>query len=230
MAKKNLCIVSGLAIGIDAVAHYNSMNEEGKTIAVVASGFNHIYPKQNEDLFYRIIDNGGCIVSEYPPDIEVDKQNFIKRNSIISGIAIGTLIVEAIKKCGSTNTGRETMKQNKPLFCIPGDVDSPLSEGTNQLISEGAYLVTTPYDILDTLEYEGYPYETSIELKEKLKKILQIVAYKPRTIDEIKRTTGLDSADLNEMLLMLEIDELIKKEAGKYSIKPNYYINKQKRF
>ena len=230
MAKKNLCIVSGLAIGIDAVAHYNSMNEEGKTIAVVASGFNHIYPKQNEDLFYRIIDNGGCIISEYPPDTEVDKQNFIKRNSIISGIAIGTLIVEAIKKCGSTNTGRETMKQNKPLFCIPGDVDSPLSEGTNQLISEGAYLVTTPYDILDTLEYEGYPYETSIELKEKLKKILQIVAYKPRTIDEIKRTTGLDSADLNEMLLMLEIDELIKKESGKYSIKPNYYINKQKRF
>lgn len=230
MAKKNLCIVSGLAIGIDAVAHYNSMNEEGKTIAVVASGFNHIYPKQNEDLFYRIIDNGGCIVSEYPPDTEVDKQNFIKRNSIISGIAIGTLIVEAIKKCGSTNTGRETMKQNKPLFCIPGDVDSPLSEGTNQLISEGAYLVTTPYDILDTLEYEGYPYETSIELKEKLKKILQIVAYKPQTIDEIKRTTGLDSADLNEMLLMLEIGELIKKEAGKYSIKPNYYINKQKRF
>ena len=230
MAKKNLCIVSGLAIGIDAVAHYNSMNEEGKTIAVVASGFNHIYPKQNEDLFYRIIDNGGCIISEYPPDTEVDKQNFIKRNSIISGIAIGTLIVEAIKKCGSTNTGRETMKQNKPLFCIPGDVDSPLSEGTNQLISEGAYLVTTPYDILDTLEYEGYPYETSIELKEKLKKILQIVAYKPQTIDEIKRTTGLDSADLNEMLLMLEIDELIKKESGKYSIKPNYYINKQKRF
>ena len=212
------------------MAHYNSMNEEGKTIAVVASGFNHIYPKQNEDLFYRIIDNGGCIVSEYPPDTEVDKQNFIKRNSIISGIAIGTLIVEAIKKCGSTNTGRETMKQNKPLFCIPGDVDSPLSEGTNRLISEGAYLVTTPYDILDTLEYEGYPYETSIELKEKLKKILQIVAYKPRTIDEIKRTTGLDSADLNEMLLMLEIDELIKNEAGKYSIKPNYYINKQKRF
>ncbi len=212
------------------MAHYNSMNEEGKTIAVVASGFKHIYPKQNEDLFYRIIDNGGCIVSEYPPDTEVDKQNFIKRNSIISGIAIGTLIVEAIKKCGSTNTGRETMKQNKPLFCIPGDVDSPLSEGTNKLISEGAYLVTTPYDILDTLEYEGYPYETSIELKEKLKKILQIVAYKPRTIDEIKRTTGLDSADLNEMLLMLEIDELIKNEAGKYSIKPNYYINKQKRF
>jgi len=212
------------------VAHYNSMNEEGKTIAVVASGFNHIYPKQNEDLFYRIINNGGCIISEYPPDTEVDKQNFIKRNSIISGIAIGTLIVEAIKKCGSTNTGRETMKQNKPLFCIPGDVDSPLSEGTNQLISEGAYLVTTPYDILDTLEYEGYPYETSIELKEKLKKILQIVAYKPQTIDEIKRTTGLDSADLNEMLLMLEIDELIKKDAGKYSIKPNYYINKQKRF
>ncbi len=202
------------------------MSEEGKTIAVVASGFNHIYPKQNEDLFYKIIDNGGCIVSEYPPDAEVDKQNFIKRNSIISGIAIGTLIVEAIKKCGSTNTGRETMKQNKPLFCIPGDVDSPLSEGTNQLISEGAYLVTTPYDILDTLEYEGYPYETSIELKEKLKKILQIIAYKPQTIDEIKRTTGLDSVDLNEMLLMLEIDEMIKKQGEKYSIKPNYYINK----
>lgn len=212
------------------MAHYNSMKEEGKTIAVVASGFNHIYPKENVDLFNKIIDNGGCIVSEYPPDTEVDKKNFIKRNTIISGIAIGTLIVEAIKKCGSTNTGRETMKQNKPLFCIPGDIDSPLSEGTNKLISEGAYLVTTPYDILDTLEYEGYPYETSIELKEKLKKILQIVAYKPRTIDEIKRTTGLDSADLNEMLLMLEIGELIKKEAGKYSIKPNYCINKQKRF
>jgi len=207
------------------VAHYNSMNEDGKTIAVVASGFNHIYPKQNVDLFYKIIDNGGCIVSEYPPDTEVDKQNFIKRNKIISGIAIGTLIVEAIRKCGSTNTGRETMKQNKPLFCIPGDVDSPLSEGTNKLISEGAYLVTTPFDILDTLEYEGYPYENSIQLKEQCKKILQIIAYKPKTIEEIKKTTELDLADLNEILLILEIDELIKKEAGKYSIRPNYYIN-----
>lgn len=207
------------------MAHYNSMKEEGKTIAVVASGFKHIYPKENVDLFYKIIDNGGCIVSEYPPDTEVDKQNFIKRNRIISGIAIGTLIVEAIRKCGSTNTGRETMKQNKPLFCIPGDIDSPLSEGTNLLISEGAYLVTTPFDILDTLEYEGYAYENSIQLKEKCKKLLQLIAYKSRTIDEIKKTTELDSADLNEILLMLEIDELIKKDAGKYSIKPNYYIN-----
>lgn len=222
LAKKNLCIVSGLAIGIDTVAHYNSMKEDGKTIAVVASGFNHIYPKENVDLFYKIIDNGGCIVSEYPPDTEVETKNFLKRNTIISGIAIGTLIVEAIKKCGSTNTGRETMKQNKPLFCIPGDIDSPLSEGTNRLISEGAYLVTTPYDILDTLEYEGYPYESLIELKEHCKRILQIIAYKPQTIDEIKRITGLDSADLNEILLILEMYDYIKKEYEKYTIKPNY--------
>lgn len=229
MAKKNICIVSGLAVGIDTVAHMTSINEAGKTIAVVASGFDHIYPKQNEKLFHKIIENGGCIISEYPPETEVDMGKFPKRNIIISAISIATLIVEATTKCGSTITGRETMKQNKPLFCVPGDADAVLSGGTNQLILEGAYLVTTPYDILDTLEFEGYNYENAIAVKENCQSVFKAITASPKTIDELIEETKLDIVDINEILLILEMDDMIRNEGGKYVVKPNYYRDRRKK-
>ena len=180
-------------------------------------------------MFHQIIENGGCIISEYPPETEVDMGKFPKRNIIISAISIATLIVEATTKCGSTITGRETMKQNKPLFCVPGDADAVLSGGTNQLILEGAYLVTTPYDILDTLEFEGYNYENAITVKENCKSVFKAITASPKTIDELIEETELDIVDINEILLILEMDDMIRNEGGKYVVKPNYYRDRRKK-
>ncbi len=205
------------------------MKEIGKTIAVVASGFEHIYPKQNEKLFYEIIENGGCIISEYPPETEIEMSRFPKRNIIVSAISIATLIIEAVTRCGSTITGRETMKQNKPLFCVPGDIDAILSSGTNQLILEGAYLVTTPYDILDTLEFEGYNYETALDVNENCKTVFQAITSNPKTIDELVEETEINITDLNELLLILEMDEFIESKDGKYNVKNNYFRDRRKK-
>jgi len=221
LAQKNICIVSGLAVGTDTVAHETSIEEVGKTIAVVASGFEHIYPDQNQKLFYKIIENGGCIVSEYPPETEVEMSRFPKRNKIIVGISVATLVVEAAQKCGSTITGRETLKQGKALFCIPGDIDAVLSARTNLLISEGAYLTTTPYDILDVLEYEGYSYENAESMKDRCRVVYKSLQTKAKTIDEIAVDTKINIIDVGEMLFLLEMDNFVVNENGYYKIKEN---------
>ena len=119
LSQKNICIISGLATGIDTMAHLYSMENEGKTIAVIASGFEHIYPTENKILFEKILENGGAIVSEYEQSTEIDMRKFPIRNRIISGLSAGVLVVEARIKSGSMITGRLAIKQNKELFCIP---------------------------------------------------------------------------------------------------------------
>ena len=115
ISKEGITVVSGLALGIDSVAHEFSKGEEGKTIAVVGCGLNHIYPEENKELFFSILKSDGCIVSEYEPDSEIDMKNFPKRNRIISGISDGVLVVEASYKSGSSITGRLGLQQNKRI-------------------------------------------------------------------------------------------------------------------
>ena len=123
LSQKNICIISGLASGIDTMAHLYSMENIGKTVAVIASGFEHIYPTENQILFNKILENGGAVVSEFAPDTEIDMRKFPVRNRIISGLSVGVLVVEAKRKSGSMITGRFAIKQNKELFCIPRGVD-----------------------------------------------------------------------------------------------------------
>lgn len=131
------------------------MNEKGKTIAVIASGFNNIYPIENKRLFNEIIESGGLIISEWEPNKEIDSKNFPKRNRIISGISIATLIIEARYKSGTLITAKYALEQEKELFCIPGNIDSINSLGSNLLIKKGAQLVTTPNDIIETLKFRN---------------------------------------------------------------------------
>ena len=151
ISESGITVISGLAVGIDTIAHINSMEELGRTIAVLGSGFEHIYPKENTYLFQKILENGGCIISEYPPETPVDKSRFPKRNRIISGLASGVIVVEAREKSGTLITVDFALEQGKNIYAVPGNIDVLNSYGTNELIKQGAKVVTSVQDILEDL-------------------------------------------------------------------------------
>lgn len=148
LAKEKITTVSGLAIGIDAFAHYGTICGKGKTIAVIGSGIDRIYPKQNTNLAIRIIEEGGAIVTEYPPGTPAYKSNFPARNRIISGLSNGVLVIEAKKHSGTMITVDFALEQGKEIYAVPGNVNSGNAQGTNELIKEGAKMVTNAQDIL----------------------------------------------------------------------------------
>lgn len=149
LARKDYCIVSGLAKGIDSYAHKGALIAKGKTIAVLGSGINYIYPKENEKLYKEIIEKEGLIISEYPLYTKPIPEYFPKRNRIISGLSDKILITEASKKSGSIITANIALEQGKDIYVIPGNITSYKSEGTNNLIKEGAFLASSLEDILD---------------------------------------------------------------------------------
>lgn len=143
LAKKNICIISGLAIGIDTAAHFGAMSQIGKTIAVLGGGLNDVYPKENQWLFNQILQQNGCIITEYSDTEITRKENFPKRNRIISGIADAVLVIEASKRSGSRITARYAKSQGKKVFCIPNSLDSENIAGIKELIIDGAQIVTS---------------------------------------------------------------------------------------
>ncbi len=144
-------IVSGLARGIDTCAHQAALEAKGATIAILGSGFNHIYPPENNDLSQEIVAKGGLLVSEYPPEQGVLPLNFPRRNRIISGLSLGVLVIEASIKSGSLITARLAGEQGREVFALPGPIDSPESQGTAMLIQNGAKLVARVEDILEEI-------------------------------------------------------------------------------
>ena len=156
LAEKGINIISGLAIGIDTCAHIGAIQAQnisniGKTITVLGSGINNIYPKQNIELARKIIKSGGCIISEYPLDTKPEKLNFPQRNRIISGLSDGVLVVEASKTSGSLITAEFALEQGKEVFAIPGNITKEGSKGCNELIKDGATIITSSQEILDII-------------------------------------------------------------------------------
>lgn len=153
LTKENINIVSGLAIGIDTYAHLGaiSIQNQASTIAVLGSGIDEMYPKENTELARKIIQTGGCIVSEYPLGTKPNKINFPQRNRIISGLSEGVVVVEASEKSGSLITAEFGIEQGKEIFAVPGNIDNPLSKGTNQLIMDGAKMVLSSKEILEEI-------------------------------------------------------------------------------
>lgn len=149
LAIKNLCIISGMAKGIDTYAHKGAILAKGNTIAVLGSGVNYIYPEENKRLYQEILNKNGLIISEYGINTKPIPENFPKRNRIISGLSEKILIVEATKKSGSIITANLAAEQGKNVYAIPGNITSEKSIGTNELIKDGAILVTSLEDILD---------------------------------------------------------------------------------
>lgn len=220
LSQKGLTIVSGLARGVDSYAHFSSMKNDGKTIAVIASGFNHIYPPENIGLFNEILENDGLIISEWEPDKEVDMRMFPRRNRIISGLSVGTLVIEAKFRSGSGITARLANDQNREVFCIPGDIDNIRSVRTNLLIMNGANLVTSPYDILDTLEYDNLFEKNNKEIKldEEYEEIIDKIGDTPINANRIARIIEKPISYVNERLTILELDGFIKSDnRGNYN-------------
>lgn len=155
IAQNKIITVSGLAKGIDSIAHKETLKVQGKTIAVIGSGLDNIYPKENIKLAEEIIKNGGVVISEYVIGTKPDRMNFPARNRIISGLSNGVVVIEAKKKSGTMITVDFALEQGKEVFAVPGNILSKNSEGTNELIKQGAKMVTNIQDILE--EFDIYP-------------------------------------------------------------------------
>lgn len=151
LAKYNICIISGLAKGVDKYAHLGTLQAEGKTIAVIGNGLDVVYPKENHEVYERIIKNNGLIVTEYVVGTEPNRLNFPARNRIISALSNGIIVVEAGIKSGSLITTDFGLEHGKDIFAVPGNIFSMNSQGTNNLIKQGANIVTKPQDIIDVL-------------------------------------------------------------------------------
>ncbi len=225
LSQNGICIISGLAIGIDSVSHMSAMNNIGKTIAVLGAGFNNIYPKENRELFNKILENNGCIISEYPPEEKVNTKNFPRRNEIISALALGVLVIEAGHRSGSTITANLAFKQRKKVFAIPSNIDSKLGIGTNTLIQKGAKLVTNVKDILKEINVnkckdieQDWKYETK-NVPIKYKGVYEIIGNMPIDINTICRRAELPIQDVSEQLTMLELNEYIRALPGDMFVK-----------
>lgn len=151
VAKRKICIVSGLAIGIDSIGHITALNNKSNTIAVIGNGLDNIYPSKNIKLAESIIKSGGLILSEFIVGTKPFKQNFPRRNRIISGLSDSVIVIEGSKKSGSLITANYAIEQGKDVFAIPGSIFSSNSEGTNELIKDGANLLTSTEDVIRTI-------------------------------------------------------------------------------
>lgn len=218
-----ICVVSGLAIGIDKAAHIGAKYGWGKTIAVLGGGFNDIYPKENKELFYEIIESGGCIITEYEPDEKTKSTNFPKRNRIISGISMGTLVVEAAKRSGSLITARLTNEQKKPLFCIPSNLGANKGVGTNELIKGGAILTTSVNDIFMKIGLNKRVREKDvrkiIKVESCYRNVYNSLENMPLTVDKISQKCKCAISEVNQALTILKLKGAIKSYPGnQYSL------------
>lgn len=217
LASSGMTIVSGLAYGIDSVAHKSTLEVNGRTIAVIATGCEQVYPVTNRDLALQILENG-AIVSEFRPGSPLDRWKFVQRNRIISGMSLGTLVIEGSKKSGALLTADFAMNQNRDVFALPGDISREQSAGPNYLIKNGAIIVTSANDILD--EYNLHNIEDGNtefpDLSEEEELVYQtILENKPEIeFDVLLIKTKLSIGQLSTIILMLEMKSVIKKMAS----------------
>ena len=214
----DITIVSGLASGIDTTAHISALNNNLKTIGVIASGFDYVYPATNKDLYTKIENGNGAVFSEYYPTFEPLKFRFQQRNRIVSGLSYGTLVAEASLKSGALITANLTLEQGRELMCIPGLITNPNTEGIYKLLKNGATLVTKADDILEALNWEIKPTE---QLKIDLSglddietKILDAIEIEEKGVDEIMSITSIDIDTLLINLTTMELKGIIEQVGG----------------
>lgn len=222
--KYNLTIVSGMALGIDKIAHKTAIRNGGKTIAVLPSGLENIYPEENLELYNEIILNGGCVISEYEPKINASSKNFLERNRIVSGLSLGTVVIEAAYRSGTSVTAKIAKEQGRDVFCIPGSLDNPKSIGTNNLIKEFAKIVTSPKDVINNYNFLHkieVNSNTLVEeqIPEEYKKIYSLITDIPININDIVKKSLLELREVSSKLTMLELDGKVVKLPGNMYIR-----------
>lgn len=227
LALRDMIVVSGMAIGIDTAAHEGALSSAGQTVAVLGSGLAQIYPPQNKKLFQRIAENG-AVISEFAMQTEPERHNFPIRNRIISGMSLGTVVVEATRRSGSLITARLAVEQNREVFAVPGSIQSFKSIGTHSLIKQGAKLVENAQDIFDEFPLLSTPArpqapqsksstpESIPDLAPDEKRTLDVLSTYPEHIDGLLRKTKLESGKLLSILLQLELKGLVRQDPGKF--------------
>lgn len=211
LASAGLTIVSGLARGVDAQAHHSAIDAFGRTVAVLGGGLKNIYPPENKPLTERIVESGGIIFSEFPPDAPSTPGNFPLRNRIISGLSLAVLVTEAAEDSGSLITARSALEQGREVFAIPGPITSSLSKGPIDLIKEGARVVMNADEILEEL---GIFKVHGDNLSQDEKKVLQILGQETIHIDEIGRMLNFSAAKISALLLKMEIKGVVQNLGG----------------
>jgi DNA processing protein len=213
LVQNKITIVSGLARGIDTIAHHTALEAGGRTLAVFACGLDIIYPAENERLAKQIMENG-TLISEYPLGARPRAENFPRRNRILSGLSLGTLVTEADEDSGAMITARFALEQNREVFAVPGSILSPASRGVNRLIQEGAKLVRHYSDILEELNLTTVTRQ--IEMREMLPQtdtestLMGHLSAEPLHIDEVCRKSGLPAATVSGTLAMMELKGMVK--------------------
>lgn len=229
LAKAGVVIVSGMARGIDSIAGVTALNSGNKTVAVLGSGFDKVYPPEKKNLFYQIAKNG-VVITEYPPDMKAFPQNFPRRNRIMAGLSYGAVVTQAPRRSGAIITASRALEYGRDVFAVPGGMFSPGSQGCNDLIREGAKLVTSYMDIINEYPYfepncpsEDNTVESSFERVSKInfdnynqnqQKIIRILLQGQCHIDEMTRQVDFDSGVLSTELLMLELNGAVNKLDG----------------
>lgn len=220
LANEGLTVVSGLARGIDSAAHSATLDADGKTIAVLAGGFNKIYPAENKGLAQKIAERG-LLISEYPPDMTAAVYNFPVRNRIISGLSKGVLIIEAGERSGTLNTASHALNQGRELFVIPGNIFSKTSKGTNNLLKEAQGAIVT--DTADILAVLGMTQKSAGPRREKLsedeKKVLALIDERGEVhFDEIAEKFENETGTALVLLSTMELKGLISKTDGNFFV------------
>lgn len=227
LSRSGLIVTSGLALGIDSSSHKGALDCGGTSIAVAATGLDRVYPARHRRLAHIIVERG-AIVSEFPIGTYPKATNFPRRNRIISGLALGTLVVEATRRSGSLITARHAIEQGREVFAIPGSIHNPMARGCHWLIKQGAKLVQTAEDILEEFtnlidldnaqipkpERQIHSFETVQELDEEYQKLLESLGYDPTSIDVLVERSGLTVEEVSSMLLLLELRGLVKCGSG----------------
>lgn len=219
LVQSGITIVSGLARGIDAIAHKTALEMGGRTIAVLGSGLDCVYPAEHRPMVQQIVEKGqGAVISEYALGVQPEAKNFPPRNRIISGLSLGVVVVEAGEQSGALITTSFALAQNREIFAVPGNINSPSSAGTNRLIQEGAKLVTRVEDILEELNVKMVPEKVAIQMvlpdSAEEAALIGHLSRQPIHVDDLSRVAGLPTPLVNSTLTLMELKGIVQQVGG----------------
>ncbi|MFO7662710.1 MAG: DNA-processing protein DprA [Chloroflexota bacterium] len=218
LTRNGITIVSGLARGIDGIAHKTALEQGGRTIAVLGCGIDKVYPPEHRELAHEIVDGRGAILSDYALGTEPDSKHFPARNRLISGLSLGVLVIEAGEKSGALITAKFAIEQDRDVFAVPGNINSPVSVGPNRLIQQGAKLVMRIEDILEELNLRMIAEKAAAHVilpdTPEEASLLTSLSSQPLHIDELGRLTGLPSSIVSSTLTLMELKGMVQQVGG----------------